>query len=95
MKIRLWEDIFPVGDKGVLLFTDDAAETLFLGFSMQDARGKIHRVSRVEPQEDWFALFVEKGDRAYFERLFRDVRVDARTMEVLANAGDGTVSGQA
>ena len=84
MKIRLWDEIFPLGDKGLLLFTDHLEETLLTGFSMKDARGKVHRVSKVEVQEDWFALLVDSGEAAYFERLFRDVRVDALTMEVCA-----------
>ena len=84
MKIQLWDEVFPLGNQGVLLFTDHLDEALLPGFSMEDARGRVHRVSRAEAQEDWFALLVENGDAAYFERLFRDVRVDALKMEVLS-----------
>ena len=47
------------------------------GVVLVDARGNAHTVASVSLQHDVFTLHIPAGDAAYFERLFRDVRIDA------------------
>ena len=81
MLIRLWDEVLPLGGRGVLLLTDHME--LLPGALLRDARGNVHTVSRAEPQDDWLTLFIENGDPAYFQRLFRDVRIDATAFTLL------------
>ena len=83
MMIRLLDEVLTLGDRGIALLTSGAQPLPQAAFRLRDARGNEHTVSRVESQEEWFSLFVEKGDAAYFERLFRDVQVDATAFEVV------------
>ena len=80
--IRLLDEVLPIGERGVLLFTEHGNENLTAGCCLRDARGKTHRVTRVEPQEDLFTLLIEGGSLDYFQRLFRDVRVDATAFDI-------------
>ena len=86
MVIRLLDEVLSLGNKGILLLASDTQLFPEAAFRLKDARGNEHIISRVEAQEEWLTLFVEKGEAAYFERLFRDVRIDATSFEVLPMA---------
>ncbi len=80
--IRLLDEVLSIGEKGALLFAEREYPGLLAGCRIRDARGQLHAVARVEPQEELFTLLIEGTDSAYFERLFRDVRVDATAFEL-------------
>lgn len=81
--IRLLDEALPMGSKGVLLFAEREDTRLTEGCRLRDARGQEHTVSRIDRQEDLITLLIEGGDAAYFERLFRDVRVDATAFDIV------------
>jgi hypothetical protein len=83
MIIRMMDEVLPMGDHGILLLMENTACIPAPGARLKDARGKEHTVTQITPQEDMFSLFIENGDLAYFERLFRDVRIDATAFELL------------
>ena len=85
MTIRLLDEVLPLGNHGFLLMTSNLHTLPETRFQMKDARGNTHTVSRVEAQEEWLTLLIENGDASYFERLFRDIRIDATSFEVLPN----------
>ena len=83
MILRLLDEVLTLGDKGVLLLTEDGEIPLAAGLRLKDARGNVHTVAKVDRHEDWLTLLIENGDAAYFERLFRDVRIDATAFEIV------------
>ena len=83
MMIRLLDEAVSIGDKGALLFTMEEEPLLRRGARLKDARGNVHTVSRVEAQEDLLTLLIEAAESSYFERLFRDIRIDATAFELL------------
>ena len=50
------------------------------------ARGHEHAVSAVSVQDGLCTLHLPQGEAAYFERLFRDVRVDATLFTLVEDA---------
>ena len=82
--IRLMDEALAAGGLGVLLFMQGDDTPPAEGMYLRDAQGQLHRVTKVDRQEDIVTLFVEGGDCSYFERLFRSVRLDATAFEVVA-----------
>ena len=82
MTVRMLDEVLAIGDRGIILLTENTGFPLSAGSQLKDARGRLHTVSSVTPQESWLMLFIESSDPAYFERLFRDVRLDATVFEV-------------
>ncbi len=80
--IRVLEEVLALGDKGILLFTDSEDVRLQPGITLVDARGNRHPIAKIDHQEELTTLLIAGGDPAYFERLFRDVRVDATAFEI-------------
>lgn len=81
--LRMLDEVIPVGTRGVLLFTESAASELNEGMRIRDARGREHVIARVDRQEDITTLLIEGVETAYFERLFRDVLIDATAFELI------------
>lgn len=79
MRIRLLDEVMDLDGRGVMLLCmdDDAAASLRQGVRLVDARGHAHALAAVTMQDGVFMLHIPDGDASYFERLFRDVRVDA------------------
>ena len=59
---------------------------MFSGVRLLDARGHEHAVSAVSVQDGLCTLHLPQGEAAYFERLFRDVRVDATLFTLVEDA---------
>ena len=79
MKLRLLDEVMDLGPRGAALFclAEDGAPAIAPGARLTDARGNVHIVSAVTPQDGLITLYLPAGDAAYFGRLFRDVRIDA------------------
>ncbi len=79
MVLRLLDEVLRLEGRGIVLLSMDEenAPRLYPGARLIDARGRSHTVARVEEHEGLYTLRLPEGDAAYFERLFRDVRVDA------------------
>ncbi|NLV57801.1 MAG: hypothetical protein GXY67_03440 [Clostridiales bacterium] len=75
--IRVMDEAMDIGGRGVALILEADANPPPEGSRIQDARGNVHTVLQVWEQDGVQVMLVEGGDLAYFERLFRDVRVDA------------------
>ena len=75
--IRVMDEAMDIGGRSVALFLEEGIAPPPEGCRLRDARGKVHTVVRVQEQDGIWVLLVEGGDLAYFERLFRDVKVDA------------------
>lgn len=70
--------------RGLTLLINEGDESAFAdGCRVRDVRGRVHTVSRVSRQEGMTCLYLCDGDAAYFERLFRDVMVDATHFTLL------------
>lgn len=73
--MRVLEEAVALGERGVALLC--AEETsVRAGQTLLDARGRRHRVGAVTRQDGLTMLHLPQGEAAYFQRLFRDVRVD-------------------
>lgn len=86
MELRLLDEVMDLGSRGVALLCLEGAEPLAAGAVLCDERGNRHVVSAVSFQDGVYALHIQKGDAAYFERLFRDVRIDATRFTVEEDA---------
>lgn len=76
--MRLLDEVMDLGERGVMLLCmDGEAASLRSGARLIDARGRAHTVAAVTAQDGVFMLHIPEGNVSYFERLFRDVRVDA------------------
>lgn len=83
MLLRLLDEVMDLGARGVaLLCAAQDAATLRPGMYIVDARGRAHKVSAVSLQDGICTLHVPAGEAAYFERLFRDVRVEGTLVSV-------------
>lgn len=84
MQLRLMDEVMDLGPHGVaLLCAEEEADGLQSGMRIVDARGHEHKVSAVSIQEGICTLHLPMGEAAYFERLFRDVRVDATLFTIV------------
>ena len=83
MTLRVLDEVLTMGGRGVLLLTEESGLPLAAGTRLKDARGNEHTLTRVALHEEWLTLFIENGDASYFERLFRDICIDATTFEIM------------
>lgn len=86
--IRLLDEALAAGERVILLYWGDIGDSaadapLTEGARLRDALGQEHEIIKIAKQEDVTTLLVEGGSLPYFERLFRNVRVDATMFEVL------------
>ena len=81
--LRLLDDVMDLGERGVaLLWLEAEGETVpHEGMKLRDARGNMHEVSAVTREQQVYTLYIPGGEAAYFERLFRNIFVDARAFE--------------
>ena len=88
MRLRLMDEVMPLDGRGILLLSMDEenAPLLQSGARITDARGGVHTVGALKAQDGLYTLHLPDGDAAYFERLFRDVRVDATLFTFEAGA---------
>ena len=79
MTIRVLDDLVALPNRGVLLFSmdEDHAPAVQEGMVLIDALNAAHPVKAVTLEDGVYSLHLPQGDPAYFERLFRNVRVDA------------------
>ncbi|MBQ7867084.1 MAG: hypothetical protein IJ354_02940 [Clostridia bacterium] len=77
--MRLLDEVIDLGALGAVLFCAEGQPQS--GLKLRDARGNVHIVSSVTKEDDLYTLHIADGDAAYFERLFRDVRIDATRFE--------------
>ena len=80
--IRVMDEAMDIGGRGVALLLEAGITPPPAGSRLTDVRGNVHTVLSVQEQDGVWIILVEGGDLAYFERLFRDVRVDALAFEV-------------
>lgn len=81
--LRLVDEVMDLGARGAaLLWMEAEGETVpYGGMKIRDARGNVHTVSAVTSEQGVYTLLIPEGDAAYFERLFRDVRIAADEFE--------------
>ena len=81
--LRLLDDVMDLGQRGAaLVWLEAEGETPpFAGMKIRDALGNVHLVASVTREEHVYTLFLPGSDAAYFERLFRNIFVDARKFE--------------
>ncbi|MEG0742064.1 MAG: hypothetical protein RSC91_08085 [Clostridia bacterium] len=78
MEFHVLDECMALDGRGIVLISmDEACALLYSGVEITDARGNTHTVAEISPQESAFTLYLPGGEAAYFERLLRDVRVDA------------------
>ena len=77
--MRLLDEVIDLGALGAVLFCAEGQPQG--GMKLRDARGNVHTVFSVTKEDDLYTLHIADGDAAYFERLFRDVRIDATHFE--------------
>lgn len=83
MQLRLLDEVLDLGGRGVMLLSmDEAAASLQPASTLLDARGAAHTLHAVSEQDGVFMLHIPAGEMTYFERLFRDVRIDATLFTV-------------
>lgn len=88
MELRVLDEVVAHPWGGVVLLSlDEAGGDLPAGGAvLRDALGKEHAVEAVTEQEGLYTLHLPQGEPAYFERLFRNIRVDATLFTVKADA---------
>ena len=81
--LRLLDEVMDLGARGAaLLWLEAEGETVpYAGMKLKDAKGNVHEVSDVTREENVYTLLVPKGEAAYFERLFRNIFLDACLFE--------------
>jgi arginine/lysine/ornithine decarboxylase len=78
MEFRVLDECVEIEGAGVLLFaSQEDSEKLTQGCAIRDIRGNLHTVDSISIQEGLGSLFLHSGNAAYFQRLFRDIFVDA------------------
>ncbi|MBE5802198.1 MAG: hypothetical protein E7319_07905 [Clostridiales bacterium] len=84
MELRLLDEVMALPAMGVMLLSmdEERADCLRDGVILTDALGRQHQVAQVTRQDGLFLLYLPEGDAAYFERLFRNVLVDATLVKV-------------
>ena len=77
--MRLLDEVIGLGPAGVALLCmeGDPRE----GMKLRDALGKVHTVASVSSEGALCSLHIPDGDASYFERLFRNIFVDATLFE--------------
>lgn len=83
MQLRLLDEVMDLGARGVaLLCAAQDATALHPGVYIVDARGQAHKVAAVTLQDGICTLHLPRGEAAYFERLFRDVRIEGTLVSI-------------
>lgn len=79
MKLRVLDELIAPEGRGVVLLSmdEDNAPLLVAGLELTDALGKAHSLQAVSMEDGVYMLHLPQGEAAYFERLFRNIRVDA------------------
>lgn len=87
MEFRLLDEVVEIEGKGLMLFAavEDCA-ALFDGCMIRDSQGGLHVVDRIERDEALVSLYVSGGSANYFERLFRNVLIDATLFALVSEA---------
>ncbi len=89
MEFHVLDETVTIDGFGVMLFAmAEDAPALHDGCILRDCRGTLHTVTDVGTQETLVTLFIAGGDANYFDRLFRDIRIDATLFTLLE---EGTV----
>lgn len=85
MQFRVLDEVIDIIGLGITLFVFEGdTDRLYDGCVLRDARGRLHTVSSVNQQEGLTCLFIHGDCADYFNRLFRDIFVDA-TLFTLEN----------
>lgn len=81
--LRLLDEVMDLGTRGAaLLWLEAEGETVpYAGMKLRDAKGNVHEVSDVSREENVYTLLLPMGEAAYFERLFRNIFLDACVFE--------------
>lgn len=80
MELHVLDEVFAPGKAGIILLCMDEENAALLknGTMLTDALGNRHLLKSVALQHDGlYTLHLPEADAAYFERLFRNVKVDA------------------
>ncbi|HNX61838.1 MAG TPA: hypothetical protein PKN45_04275 [Candidatus Limiplasma sp.] len=84
MDFRVMDETVVFEGHGLTLLVNDDCGCVFSdGCRIRDINGAVHLVEHVTRQEDLTCLFIRNGDAAYFDRLFRNIRVDATLFVLL------------
>lgn len=83
MQLRLLDEVMDLGERGAALvwLQAEGEATPYEGMKLRDARGNVHEVTAVTCEEHVYTLFISGDSASYFERLFRNIFVDARVFE--------------
>ena len=83
MQLRLLDEVMDLGERGAaLLWMEAEGEAVpHDGMKLRDAKGNIHHVSLVTREENVYTLLLPEGNAAYFERLFRNIFIEACLFE--------------
>lgn len=85
MEFRMLDEVVEIEGKGLMLFAMAEDVTgLYDGCRIRDSRGNAHTVEKVGMQEMLITLYIAGGNVNYFERLFRDIRIDATLFKLLS-----------
>ena len=84
MEFRVMDEAAVFEGHGLALVINEGDGTAFRdGCRIRDIRGTEHVVDHVSNQEDLTILYLRGASASYFERLFRDVLVDATLFTLL------------
>lgn len=84
MDFRVMDEAVVFEGRGITLVISEGDQLPFNdGCCIRDARGSIHIVDRVTHQEDLTCLYLRNADPTYFERLLRNVMIDATLFTLL------------
>ena len=85
MEFRTLDEVVEIEGKGLMLFAmaEDLQAVPGDGCRIRDSRGNVHTVEKVGTQEALITLYIVGGSLNYFERLFRDIRIDATLFTLL------------
>ena len=78
--MRILDEVIDLGGHGVALLCIEG--DVRSGMRIRDALGHVHTVASVASQDGLLTLHIPQGEASYFERLMRNVRVDATHFEV-------------
>ena len=85
MEFRVMDEAVDLGELGLALVVNEGeCDAICNGCRIRDIRGTVHIVQSVSEQEGLTVLYLRDGDAAYFERLFRDIFVDATLFTLLS-----------
>ncbi|MBN1776729.1 MAG: hypothetical protein JW811_01280 [Clostridiales bacterium] len=78
MEFRVLDEIVEIEGKGLMLFAAaEDCQAMHGGCRIRDVRGNVHVVDKIDCHESFASLYIAGGNADYFNRLFRDILVDA------------------